>query len=183
MIAASSEKDSITTNGMSFLARSNEFCNAAIVCPVDLSKDGNIFAGMDLQQQIEQHAYRPGYLAPAQLTEHFLQERTDTLPLRTSYRPGVYGGDISTLLPGFISERLKSALHKFDTIFRGFVKASVLIAPETRTSSPIRITRERDRLNALNISGLYPAGEGSGYAGGIVSSAVDGWKLGSGFRI
>ena len=183
VINASSEADSITTNGMSFHARDQEYCNSAVVYPISADQLGGVFAGVELQERIERQAFRTGYLAPAQDCGDFLHGKAGGADIVVSTRPGVYRGDISTLFPSPIPDKLKSALHKFGSILKGFHTASVLIAPETRTSSPIRIQREPGGLSALNVTGLYPAGEGSGYAGGIISSAVDGWKVGSGFRI
>jgi len=184
VIAASTEADSIVTNGMSYAARQNAFCNSAIVTPVSSEDYGDgLWDGMDLQRRLEQSAFRPGYLAPAQTTENFLNGVPETQTPALSYLPGVYPVDLNTLFPPNIAKRLASALKRFDQVLPGFHSDAVLVAPETRTSSPIRITRHRELLHSDSASNLFPIGEGSGYAGGIVSSAADGWRLGSRLRL
>ncbi len=179
VIGAASERDSIVTNGMSYEARNGEFCNSAIVSTVDSKDFGNdLFAGMDFQQQIERSARREGYLAPAQYVSTFLNGKERVAMPRSSFQPGVYRGNLSTLFPERLTNGLKSALHKFELTVRDFTRDAVLIAPETRTSSPVRILRDQDVRASLDCAQIYPIGEGSGYAGGIISSAADGYSLG-----
>lgn len=184
VIGASSERDSVVTNGMSFAQRSNPRCNSAIVSPVTAVDYGTgLWAGLALQSQIEKAAFREGYLAPAQTALAYLKGALDKNDLQSSYRPGIYSYELSKLYSTGITERLRSALHSFDGIFRGFSANAVLVAPETRTSSPVRILRDRTTLASLGAANLYPIGEGSGYAGGIVSSAVDGLRLGKRLKL
>jgi uncharacterized FAD-dependent dehydrogenase len=183
VIAAASEPATMVTNGMSFSSRDNDLCNSAIVCPLDLATYGaDLFSGMEFQADLERRAFKQGGLAPSMDAEMFLKGMSALRTDLPSFRPGVYSGDFSTLFPASVAGKLKSALHKFEAIIKGFYRGAVLIAPETRTSSPLRVVREPNSLAAINVKGLYPAGEGSGYAGGIISSAVDGWKVGSGFK-
>jgi uncharacterized protein len=179
VIASSSEQGTIVTNGMSYNARNAEFCNSAIVTPVSQSDFGaGLWDGMAFQYAIESQAYREGYLAPAQTCSGFLAGTADPAGVITTYRPGTYPAELNTLFSQEVSDRLKAALKRFDDILPGFLQDAALIAPETRTSSPIRILRDSQNLCSVSAANLYPIGEGSGYAGGIVSSARDGWLLG-----
>jgi len=183
VLAASSEYGSIVTNGMSQYSRNAGNANSAIVVEV-FPKDypEGPLAGIDYQRKWEQRAFELGggnYDAPGQLVGDFLAGRPSTefgsvLP---SYKPGVHLGDLSTSLPDYIIEGIREALPVFEKQIQGFVMAdAILTGVETRTSSPIRIVRDKN-FQSVNIIGLYPAGEGSGYAGGILSSAVDGIKV------
>ncbi len=183
VIAASSESSSVVTNGMSFSKRGNAFCNSAIVTSVTSSDFGEgLWKGMELQGQLERAAFQSGYLAPAQTAQRFLEGQPEAQKPLASYLPDVYPANLTTLFPMAITNRLQAALRRFGEILPGFYNAAVLIAPETRTSSPIRILRDRSNLNSLSAANLYPIGEGGGYAGGIISSAADGWRLGERFR-
>jgi uncharacterized FAD-dependent dehydrogenase len=183
VLAAASEPGTVVTNGMSQYSRNAGNANSAIVVEV-FPKDypEGPLAGIDYQRKWEQRAFELGgstYDAPAQLVGDFLAGRPSTEwgSVQPSYKPGVHLGDLSSSLPDYIIEAIREALPIFEKQIQGFVMAdAVLTGVETRTSSPIRILRGRD-FQSVNITGLYPAGEGSGYAGGILSSAVDGIKV------
>ena len=186
VVAATSEEGRVVTNGMSQYSRNERNANAAIVVgvnPEDFPDDvkANPLAGMDFQRQWEEAAYLAGgetYAAPVQKVGDFLAGRPSTGPgtVIPSYTPGVHWTDLSTCLPDFVIATLREALPAFDKQIRGFaMDDAVLTGVETRTSSPIRLTRDAD-CQSLNTRGLYPAGEGAGYAGGILSAAVDGIK-------
>lgn len=181
---AASEPGGIVTNGMSPWARDGRNSNAALlvgVGPEDFGHDGPL-AGVEYQRRIERLAYEyaGGYLAPAQRAADFLEGRASigfsgVLP---SYQPGVVPGDVSRCLPGYVSDSLREALPVLGRQLRGFDSGdAVLTAPETRSSSPVRVLRD-DTLQSPGLRGLYPCGEGAGYAGGIVSAAVDGLRCG-----
>ncbi len=179
VVAAASEPGRVATNGMSYRARAGENANAALlvtVNPRDFPGDGPL-AGMEWQRAIEEAAYRfsGSYRAPAQRVGDFLAGRPSSGPggVKPTYRPGVAWGDIRRVLPGALCDSLAQALPLLDERVAGFAGPdAVLTAPETRSSSPVRILRGPDRQSALR--GLYPAGEGAGYAGGILSAAIDG---------
>ena len=180
VVAAASEEGRVVTNGMSYADRDGENANAALlvtVNPRDLPGEGPL-AGMHWQQQIEENAYRAGgggYRAPAQRVGDFLKgiPSTGAGSVQPTYRPGVTWCDLHTVLPEKLTKALKEALPLLDGNLSGFADAdSVLTAPETRSSSPVRILRDENRQCVLE--GLYPAGEGAGYAGGIMSAAIDG---------
>lgn len=184
VIAASSEAEGVVTNGMSLAARGEALCNSAVVTSVGAADFGDgLWDGLEFQRAIEKSAYQPGYLAPAQPAELFLNGLQCTDKLVGSYRPGIYSRDLGELFPPALTARLKSALISFDKVLRGFNSDALLIAPETRTSSPVRILRDKIGLNSPSAANLYPIGEGSGYAGGIISSAVDGYRLGKRMRV
>ena len=187
VVAATSESGRVVTNGMSQYSRNERNANAAIVVgiePKDFGGDikSNPLAGMDFQRRWESAAFEAGgggYLAPAQKVVDFLARRPSTGPgaVIPSYTPGVHWTDLSTCLPDFVIHTIREALPAFDKQIKGFaMDDAVLTGVETRTSAPIRITRGED-CQSLNTRGLYPAGEGAGYAGGILSAAVDGIKV------
>ena len=180
VVAAASEAGRVVTNGMSYADRGGENANAALlvtVNPADLPGDGPL-AGMHWQRAIEEAAFRAGggnYFAPAQKVGDFLQGVPSDGPgsITPTYRPGVTWCDLHSVLPERITKALKEALPQLDGNLAGFAAAdAVLTAPETRSSSPVRILRDDSRQSALR--GLYPTGEGAGYAGGIMSAALDG---------
>ncbi len=181
VINASSETGGLNVNGMSLHARNGENANAALligVHPADFGSDGPL-AGIALQRQIEKAAFQMagGYQAPCQRVGDFLTGKASTSfgGVRPSYQPGVVPADIAKCLPTFITDNLRFALPRFGQRLRGFDHPDALLtAPETRSSSPVRIVRYENRQSAL--AGLYPLGEGAGYAGGIVSAAVDGLR-------
>ena len=183
VLAAASEPGTVVTNGMSQYSRNAGNANSAIVVevfPEDYPESP--LAGIDFQRKWEQRAFELGggtYDAPGQLVGDFLAGRPSTVlgSVQPSYKPGVHLGDLSTSLPDYIIQAIREALPAFEKQIQGFAMAdAILTGVETRTSSPIRILRGSD-FQSVNITGLYPAGEGSGYAGGILSSAVDGIKV------
>ena len=187
VVAATSEEGRVVTNGMSQYSRNERNANAALVVgitPADFPGDvaTNPLAGVDFQRHWEERAFHAGggsYAAPAQKVGDFLAGRPSTGPgeVLPSYTPGVHWTDLSTCLPDYVVSSLREALPAFDRQIRGFaMDDAVLTGVETRTSSPVRITRGED-FQSLNTRGLYPAGEGAGYAGGILSAAVDGLKV------
>ena len=184
VVAATSEEGSVVTNGMSQYSRKERNANAAIVVGIDPEQDypGDVLAGIDLQRELEKQAYTLGgenYNAPAQLVGDFLQDKpsTELASVTPSYQPGVTLGDLSKALPPFAIEAIREAIPAFDKKIKGFaMNDAVLTGVETRTSSPICIKRGKD-FQSLNTRGLYPAGEGAGYAGGILSAGIDGVKV------
>jgi hypothetical protein len=173
------------TNGMSSSRRSSPLANAGIVVavsPADFAAEGftGPLAGLAWQRKWEREAYRlggGGYRAPAQRLSAYLAGRPGAPPGRTSYRPGLAGADLSVLYPARVREALRAGLATFGRRMRGFVtEEALLIGIESRTSSPCRIVRGDD-LVSPGLPGVYPCGEGAGYAGGIVSSAVDGLRV------
>lgn len=182
VVCASSEKGGIVTNGMSEYARDKENANAAILVGIEPEDfpDSNVLSGFDLQKEIEQKAFLLGgsdYSAPAQLVGDFLdgKESTKIGSVKPSFTTGVTMSDISKCLPKKVTDTMREALRQMDKKIIGFaMHDAVLTAPETRSSSPVRILR--DEFYQTNIRGLFPSGEGAGYAGGIVSAAVDGVK-------
>ena len=182
VVAAASEPGRVVTNGMSEFARDRENANAALLVGVEPRDFGSAhpLAGMYFQRRLEEAAFRAGggdYRAPAQLVGDFLKKQVSTAVgnVNPSYRPGVSFTDLSAVLPDFVTETMRRAIVEMDGKLHGFAAAdAVLTGVETRSSSPIRIMR--DEHFEANIKGLYPCGEGAGYAGGIVSSAVDGLK-------
>ena len=181
VINASSEPEALNVNGMSLHARAGENANAALlvgVRPEDFGSDDPL-AGIALQRTIERAAFRMGggYAAPCQRVEDFLARRPSTGfgGIHPSYRPGVFPADIAECLPPFIADNLRLALPEMGKKLKGFdCPDALLTAPETRSSAPVRLLRDERRQSAL--PGLYPLGEGAGYAGGIVSAAVDGLR-------
>lgn len=179
VVAAASEDGGIVTNGMSYADRDGENANAALlvtVNPEEFPYEGPL-GGAVWQRQIEEKAFclSGSYLAPAQRVGDFLAGKASTGPgeVRPTYRPGVTWCDLREVLPEKITESLKEALPMLDGLLKGFADGdAVLTAPETRSSSPVRILRDERRQSALR--GLYPCGEGAGYAGGIMSAAIDG---------
>ncbi len=184
VVAAASESGCIVTNGMSQYSRAERNANAAIVVGIDPTDyPGHPLAGMAFQRQIEAKAFELGgnsYDAPGQLVGDFLAGRPSTQlgAVIPSYRPGVRLTDLAPALPSYAIEAIREALPAFEKQIKGFARDdAVLTGVETRTSSPIRIKRDDNSLQSINVKGLYPAGEGAGYAGGILSSAVDGIKV------
>ncbi len=178
VVAAASEEGGVVTNGMSNADREGINANAALLVtlnPEEFPYDGPL-GGMHWQRQIEQAAYAVGgYRAPAQLVGDFLTGRPSTGPGRVlpTYRPGVTWCDLHQVLPQKITHALKEAIPQLERNLKGFSDPeAVLTAPETRSSSPVRILRDENRQSTLR--GLYPTGEGAGYAGGIMSAAIDG---------
>ncbi len=182
VVAAASEPGRVVTNGMSQYSRNERNANSGIVVGITPEDyPGGALAGMAFQRQWEQRAFELGgsnYQAPGQLVGDFLAGRPSTAlgDVLPSYKPGVHLCDLSSCLPDYAIEAIREAIPAFDRKIRGFaLHDAVLTGVETRTSSPIRMTR-RDDGQSENTQGLYPAGEGAGYAGGILSAAVDGIK-------
>jgi len=196
VVAAASEEGHLVTNGMSQYSRHERNANSAIVVGIepsdfsDSEKSGefasgreHVLAGIDLQRNLEKKSFSLGgesYDAPVQLVGDFLAGRKsgEHGSVTPSYKPGVTYCDLSETLPDFAIEAIREALPAFNKKINGFSMAeATLTAVETRTSSPIQITRDKNTLESLNVKGLYPAGEGAGYAGGILSAGIDGIKI------
>ena len=185
VVAATSEPERVVTNGMSQYSRNERNANAGIVVAINPEPDvpGGPLAGVALQEALESKAYVLGgsnYCAPGQLVGDFLRGVASNQlgGVAPSYTPGVRLGDLSQALPDYAIEAIREALPAFGRQIRGFDRDdAVLTGVETRTSSPVRITRDADSLQSLNVRGLYPCGEGAGYAGGILSAGVDGIKV------
>ena len=183
VVAATSEPNRVVTNGMSQYSRNERNANAGIVVGITPEDyPGGPMAGIEFQRAIESKAYELGgrtYEAPGQLVGDFLEGKPSTefgsvLP---SYKPGVHLTDLAESLPAYAIEAIREAIPAFERQIKGFsMKDAILTGVETRTSSPLRITRGSN-FQSLNIKGLYPAGEGAGYAGGILSAGVDGIKV------
>ncbi len=190
VVAAASEEGRLVTNGMSQYSRHERNANSAIVVGIepkdfiDAEKAGDdVLAGIEFQRKLEEKAFSLGgstYDAPVQLVGDFLAgrktgEHGSVIP---SYKPGVTYCDLSDALPDYAVTAIREALPAFERKIKGFsMSEATLTAVETRTSSPIQITRDRETLQSLNTKGLYPAGEGAGYAGGILSAGIDGIKI------
>ena len=181
VVAAASEEGGVVTNGMSYADREGENANAALLVtlnPKDFPSEDPL-AGMYWQQEIERKAFEIGggnYRAPAQRVGDFLvgQPSVGAGAVQPTYRPGVTWCDLHQVLPGKITGALEKALPLLDSNLKGFAHPdSILTAPETRSSSPVRIVRDESR-QSVGLRGFYPAGEGAGYAGGIMSAAIDG---------
>ncbi|MFN5010315.1 MAG: NAD(P)/FAD-dependent oxidoreductase [Gammaproteobacteria bacterium] len=185
VVAAPSEPQRVVTNGMSQYSRNERNANAGIVVGIDPERDfpGGPLAGIALQERLESLAFEMGggdYSAPAQLVGDFIAGRASTAlgEVQPSYTPGITLTDLAPLLPPDAVAAMREALPVFGRQIRGFDRDdAVLTGIETRTSSPLRITRDPTTLQSLNVRGLYPGGEGAGYAGGILSAGVDGIKL------
>ena len=182
VMCATSEDGGVVTNGMSESKRDGDNANSAVlvnVMPEDFGSDHPL-AGMYYQREIEQKAYQIGgknYHAPLQLLGDFLQNKVSTNigSVKPTYLPGYKFVNLADILPDYVTDTLREAFHDFDKRIRGFaMHDAILTGVETRSSSPIRIVRNDEGVS--NIKGLYPMGEGAGYAGGIMSSAVDGLK-------
>lgn len=183
VVAATSEAGRVVTNGMSQYSRNERNANAGIVVGIDpRDYPGHALAGLALQRQLESHAYVLGgsdYRAPGQLVGDFVAGRASTAPgsVEPSYTPGVNLGDLSSALPSYAIEAMREAFPAFGRKIKGFdMHDAVLTGVETRTSSPIKMSRGDD-MQSVNVRGLYPAGEGASYAGGILSAGVDGIKV------
>jgi uncharacterized FAD-dependent dehydrogenase len=183
VVAAASEPNRVVTNGMSQYSRNERNANAGIV--VGITPDdypGGPMAGIEFQRAIESKAFELGgknYEAPGQLVGDFLAHRpsTDFGTVLPSYKPGVHLTDLASSLPDYAIEAIREAIPAFEKQIPGFsMNDAVLTGVETRTSSPLRITRGAN-YQSMNIKGLYPAGEGAGYAGGIMSAGIDGIKV------
>ena len=187
VVPASTAPGELVLNGMSLSYRSAEFANAGLVAEVKLSDmpadtTAHPLAALEFQEAVERKVFKAGdgttQKAPAQRVGDFLQERPSTDLPGTSYIPGLYPANLHDLLPPFVAESLAEGLKTFGKKYKGFDHAdATLIAVESRTSSPVRIPRERETFMHPDTQGLFPTGEGAGYAGGIVSAAMDGLNV------
>ncbi len=185
VVASASEEGCVVTNGMSQYSRNERNANAGIVVGITPEVDfpGDPLAGMELQRKWERQAYLLGgstYQAPGQLVGDFLanQPSTEFGAVMPSYTPSVHLTNLDTALPEYVISAIREAIPQFAKQIKGFDLAdAILTGVETRTSSPIRIKRNDDNLQSINTKGLYPTGEGAGYAGGILSAGVDGIRV------
>jgi uncharacterized FAD-dependent dehydrogenase len=181
VILANSASEEVVINGMSSFARNKALSNAGIVVTVHPDDFGaEPLNGIEFQEQIEKNAFKlsgDNYNAPAQTIADFVKNQFREKLKKSSYRPDLTAVDFNRIFPAFITDALREGLKNFNQKIPGFIEEGLLIAPETRTSSPIRILRNENSFESVNIKGLFPIGEGAGYAGGIVSSAADGLKL------
>ena len=183
VVAASSEENAVCVNGMSNYARDLENANSAVVCQIKKEDFGNgALDGVELQRRIERKAFEMagrGYVAPVQLAEDFINDRQSVgfCGVEPSYPRGTALCDLGLLYPKIITDSIKRGLSDMDKKIKGFASAgAVLTGVETRTSSPVRIVRG-ENFESVNVAGLYPCGEGCGYAGGITSAAADGIRV------
>lgn len=185
VVAATSEPGMVVTNGMSSYARAEANANSGFmvdVRPEDMPA-GNVLAGVEFQRAIERRAFELGggtYRAPAQLLGDLLAGRASTGPgkVEPSYQPGVVWTDLRECLPEYIIDTLKESVAKIERSIPGFaLEDAVLTGAETRSSAPVRIPRDVQSLQCTTVRGFYPAGEGAGYAGGIISAAADGMRV------
>jgi uncharacterized FAD-dependent dehydrogenase len=185
IVPAATEDDGIVVNGMSRSRRDSPFANAAMVVAVTPADYDDVAqgpqAGVDFQRRIEQAAFAAGggaFRAPAQRLGDFLARRPSTSLPKTSYHPGVTAVPLDNVLPAFVAAALRAGLESISGRLRGFLhEDAVLVGVETRTSAPLRIVRDPTSLQSPSLAGLFPVGEGAGYAGGIVSSAIDGARV------
>jgi uncharacterized FAD-dependent dehydrogenase len=185
VVAATSEPNRVVTNGMSQYSRNERNANAGIVVGIEPAQDfpGGPLAGVVLQEALESKAFELGggdYCAPGQLVGDFIKGIASTQlgEVAPSYQPGVKLGDLAGALPAYAIDAMREALPVFGRQIQGFDREdAILTGIESRTSSPVRITRDAESLQSLNVRGLYPCGEGAGYAGGILSAGVDGIKV------
>lgn len=183
IIPASTAPDELVLNGMSVSRRDSPFANSGLVVSVDENdwhkfKTHEVLAGLEFQKQIERIAFTAGgktQRAPAQRITDFVKGKTSSTLPETSYIPGIISAPLHEILPKTISAGIKKSLIEFDKKMRGyFTEEAQILAAETRTSSPVRIPRDNKTLMHVEVEGLFPSGEGAGYAGGIVSAAIDG---------
>lgn len=184
LVPCVSEEGSLATNGMSYSKRNGKLANGAIVVPVPKSE--TLFGGMEMQRLFERAAFELGgrdYAAPAQTLKAFLDGRTDAKLPRSSFPTGIVPRQIREILSVGICDSLADGFEQFERKIPGFISEGLMVAPETRTSSPIRILRNPDTLESVSATGLFVLGEGAGYTGGIVTSAADGIKFANRARI
>jgi uncharacterized FAD-dependent dehydrogenase len=183
IVPAVTESGETVVNGMSNSRRNSPYANSGIAVaiePQDWTAFNSYgpFAALALQRSIENKAWEVAgrsFKAPAQRMVDFINDKHSTTLPECSYNPGLISADLKEVLPSFLSERLKKAFTDFDQKMKGFLtNDAVLTGVESRTSSPVRIPRDENTLMHPQVAGLYPCGEGAGYSGGIVSSAIDG---------
>jgi hypothetical protein len=187
LVPCASEPRTLATNGMSYSRRNGAFANGAIAVPItagaegfDIPSSGSLFGGLDLQRKIERDAYDVGgkvYAAPAQTIKSFLAHREDKSLPKSTYPCGLVQSNLWDWMDKTICNSLAEGFQNFDRKIPGFIEQGLIVAPETRTSSPLRIPRNNETLESINTKGLFVLGEGAGYAGGIVTSAADGVRL------
>ena len=190
IIPASTDENELVLNGMSVSRRDSPFANSGLVVSITEDdwndfKEFGIFAGLEYQKYVEKLAFNAGgktQRAPAQRITDFTNDKfSNSLP-DTSYIPGIVSSPLHELVPLSISKRLKESLHEFDKKMKGYyTEEAQILAAETRTSSPIRIPRDAETLMHPQVKGMFPCGEGAGYAGGIVSAAIDGERCAEAF--
>jgi uncharacterized FAD-dependent dehydrogenase len=182
IIPSVSQEGYFCTNGMSLSRRDSPYANSGLVVtvPVSAFEGADVLAGMRLQEKYEARAFELGqrrYLAPVQRANDFLAGRISSGRIASSYPLGVVAADLREVLPPLVAEAVKHGLPQMDRRWHGrFLRDAVLAGPEARGSSPVRIERDSQTRQSPGIPGLYPVGEGAGFAGGIVSAAVDGLK-------
>jgi uncharacterized FAD-dependent dehydrogenase len=183
IVPASTAEGEMVVNGMSPSHRGGKFANSGIVTEVHIDElkqfeEWGGLAGLKFQEELERMSFNmagDSYMAPAQRLVDFIEEKPSASLPSSSYHPGLTPSDLHRWLPDFISARLREGFKHFNQKARGFVtNEAIVVGVESRTSSPIRIPRDQDTFEHLSMPGLFPCGEGSGYAGGIVSSAIDG---------
>lgn len=188
IVPAATEPDGVVVNGMSLARRDSPFANSGFVVEVGAQDYGPAaagpLAGVAFQRAIERAAFAAGggrFRAPAQRLGDFLAGRASTRLPALSYRPGAVGADLAPILPQFVTHALREGLRAVGRSMPGYLHPdAVLVAAETRTSAPLRIVRDAGTLESPSVAGLYPAGEGAGHAGGIVSAAIDGARIAAG---
>ena len=185
IVPSATAQEEVVVNGMSHSGRNSPYANSGIVVeikPEDLAKysSSGEMAGIEFQKELEREAWKNGghtQRAPAQRLADFVAGETSSSLPKVSYSPGVTSSPLHNWLPKAIGRRLRDGFRMFGQVMNGYLtNEAVVLGVESRTSSPVRIPRDPEKLHHIKISGLYPCGEGSGYAGGIVSSAVDGMR-------
>lgn len=179
VVAAASEEGGVVTNGMSYKARDGENANAAVLVTIDHTTYGEgVLAGVAFQREIEQKVFAMtnSYKAPVESVSSYLYGE-ETGGVQPTYKPGTFDADLHTIYPEALDRALTEGLKDMGRRFPALLDKAMLTAPETRSSSPVRITRDLSTLESISHENLYPAGEGAGYAGGIVSSAMDGMRV------
>jgi hypothetical protein len=189
IVPAATEPDGVVVNGMSLSRRDSPYANSGLVVAIEVADLQRLglplpLGGVDLQRTLERAAAAAGgdgLRAPATRVTDFVRGRASSTVPATSYQPGLAAGDVGAVLGATglpLAARLREALAAFDRQMRGYLtEDAVLVGVESRTSSPVRIPRDRDRLVSPDLAGLYPCAEGAGYAGGIVSAALDGMRI------
>lgn len=186
IVPAATEPDGVVVNGMSLSRRDSPFANSGFVVSVEVGdlRSDDPLAGVALQRRLEQAAAQAGggeLRAPATRATDFVAKRASSTVPRTSYQPGLLATDVGEVLDTTglpLAQRLREALQQFDRQMRGYLtEEAVLVGVESRTSSPVRVPRDHERLESPDLAGLYPCAEGAGYAGGIVSAALDGMRV------
>lgn len=185
IVPASTAPGELVLNGMSLSRRDSKYANSGLVVTTDEGDlddhdQNNPFRGLDFQRKVERRVFQAGdgsQMAPAQRLEDFLNGKLSSSLPDTSYIPGIYAADMNDLLPAFVANALHSGLKQFGDKMRGYrTNEAILLATESRTSSPVKIPRD-EHCQSTNTLGLFPCGEGAGYAGGIMSAAIDGQRV------